>query len=83
MADHRKQKSTPPNYGGPSEPSPHFRPHLDKIDYPARKATLLEAAHRPDAPDDLSRVLQRIDDREYQNPDEVWDALQEAHERDD
>ena len=45
--------------------------HLTGVDYPARKADLIERARKQGAGDDVLEVLQQICDREYDGPNAV------------
>lgn len=41
--------------------------YLKGIDFPARKDDLLEQAHRNDAPGDVLKMIEMLDDKEYQS----------------
>ena len=51
--------------------------HLKGVDYPASKQELLDAAADNDAPDEVMDALGRIDDREYDGPPAVTEAIKD------
>lgn len=60
-------------------PSPiEVQKHLSGIDYPAAKEDLLRAAREQNAPRGVLDVLERIEEREYDGPAEVSEAVGKA-----
>jgi hypothetical protein len=45
--------------------------YLEGVDYPADKQTLVEHARSQGADDEITRALERLPDRTYEDPTEV------------
>lgn len=58
-----------------------IRSYLTGVDFPARKDEIVRAARDQNAPDDVLRELQQLPDREFRQPNEITEQMQQMQRR--
>ncbi len=56
-------------------PASHAELYIFEMEYPARKGDLIERATREGAAEDVREFLDRLPDREFHSPEEVYRAI--------